>query len=397
MIAHIIGVAVIVLLTGLLTTFAIPVEEWRTGDQCLTPLTYTPVPTESDVPRRLWIDTDASCGYSRRTDSDDCFAIALLAYSSDFQIVGISTVFGNAPIDVVDRTTIELARRLSVEIGQTLPVHRGYPGPLAQIVSSPRPPAYEALVEALEQGPLTIVALGPLTNLAAVLSERPALRSQVVRLVSVMGRRQGHIFHPTEGANSGILFGHGPVFRDFNFVMDVRASSQIIDLNLPTTLIPYDAARGIEMTAGDLDRLTASGRAISWLAERARPWLSYWHEDIGRQGFYPFDLLAAAHVVEPNQFGCAPVRIWVGKDPMLSVPYWQSTALLVDQGIRPLEKVEAVGSALYCAKVETNIKSKLMGRLIAGAGTDLSGKLGREGDLHASDQPAPSPAQQESE
>ena len=49
----------------------------------------------------------------------------------------------------------------------------------------------------------------------------------VVRLVSVMGRRPGHIFHPSEGEGDGILFGHGPVFRDLNFDLDreVRFSS----------------------------------------------------------------------------------------------------------------------------------------------------------------------------
>jgi hypothetical protein len=62
-----------------------------------------------------------------------------------------------------------------------------------------------------------VVALGPLTNLAAVLDARPELRSRVARVVAVMGRRPGHVFHPAEGAGGGLLFGHGPVFRDFNF------------------------------------------------------------------------------------------------------------------------------------------------------------------------------------
>ena len=45
--------------------------------------------------------------------------------------------------------------------------------------------------------------------------------------------------------------------------------------------------------------------------------------------FYPFDLLAAAHVVEPRQFRCAWVQAWVGADPMLFVPFWKLMALLV--------------------------------------------------------------------
>lgn len=203
--------------------------------------------------------TAAACGHSERTDPDDCFAIAFLAHAPDFQIVGISSVFGNAPLEVVDQTIKELAERLSAELGRPLSVHTGSARPLGPEALSTPPPAHQALTLALEEGPLTVIALGPLTNLAAVLDGRPDLRSRVGRLVAVMGRRPGHIFHPAEGLDAGILFGHGPVFRDFNFVMDMRAAKLIVALNLPTTLIPYDAARGIEINAGDLNRLSAAG------------------------------------------------------------------------------------------------------------------------------------------
>lgn len=356
-----IGLAAIVLIAGL-ATFAIPIETWRTGEQRLPPLTFAPDGAAPDIPRRLWIDTDAACGYGPRTDPDDCFAIALLAHASDLRIIGISTVFGNAPRDAVERTTAELAARLWAEVGRPLPVYSGSAGPFAEAASSAKTPAHEALTAALEEGPLTVVALGPLTNLAAVLRERPALRSRVARLVAVMGRRPGHIFHPAEGADAGILFGHGPVFRDFNFVMDRRAAAQIVALNLPTSLIPYDAARGIEITAGDLDRLAESGGTMSWVVERARPWLGYWHEDIGRPGFYPFDLLAAAYVVEPHRFRCAPVDLWVGEDATLFIPFWRPTALLVGQGDAGFGKPRAVGSALYCAKTAPNLKRALLNR-----------------------------------
>jgi inosine-uridine nucleoside N-ribohydrolase len=357
-----IGVAAAVLVAGLLTTFAIPIEAWRTGDQRLAPLTFAPVQSAPNVVRRLWIDADAACGHGRRTDPDDCLAIALLARASRLEIVGLSTVFGNASRDVVDRTTRELVAKLSVEVGRTIPVFPGSAGPLAREAPVPGLPAHDALMAALEQGPLTVVALGPLTNLAAVLRERPDLASQVARLVAVMGRRPGHLFHPAEGADAGLLFGHGPVFRDFNFVMDIDAAAQIVALNLPMSLIPYDAARGIEITADDLDRLAESGGSNSWLADRARRWLDYWQEDIGRQGFYPFDLLAAAYAAESHQFRCAPVRVWVGEDHTLFIPFWRPKALLVGQGAARLEKAQVVEPALYCAKPAADLKSRLMDR-----------------------------------
>ncbi len=359
-----IGGAATLILAGLLSSFALPIEEWRTGDQQLVPLTYEPTQSEPNASRRLWIDTDAACGYSRRTDPDDCFAIALLAQFSDVQVVGISTVFGNGPLEVVNRTTIDLASGLSAELRRPLPVYSGYPGPQTENSPPLKPPAHDALANALAQGPLTIIALGPLTNLAAVLRERPTLRTQITRVLAVMGRRPGHLFHPAEGAGSGILFGHGPVFRDFNFVMDMGAVSEIVALDVPITLIPYDAARGIEMTADDLDRLGESNRVVAWIATRARPWLGYWLQEIGRKGFSPFDLLAAAYVTDPYQFKCAPVRIWVGEDPTLFIPFWRSTALLVGQNA-PSGNTMAVGSASYCAKISADLKDRLVDRFVS--------------------------------
>jgi purine nucleosidase len=216
--ARSITLASLILLAVLFGTLAIPVQQWRTGDQGRAPLTYVPVQARRAIPQRLWVDTDAACGHSERTDPDDCFAIAILAQAVEFTLVGISTVFGNAPLDMVDRTTNELARKLSSRLGRPFPVYSGYATPLERESLSVRPPAYDALTAALESGPLTIVALGPFTNIAAVLNGRPALRSSVDQLVTVMGRRPGHIFHPAEGAGRG-----GSLVTDQSFVISTSS------------------------------------------------------------------------------------------------------------------------------------------------------------------------------
>jgi inosine-uridine nucleoside N-ribohydrolase len=307
----------------------------------------------------VWIDTDAACGQGRRTDPDDCLAILLLALTPDVEIAGISTVFGNAPLDVTDSLTRALAAVLEATGHEVPPVHRGAAGPLRRDGFTSPAPAHRALRRALEEGPLTLVALGPLTNVAAALTERPDLQARVGRLVAVMGRRPGHLFHPAEGGGGGMLFGHGPVFRDFNLAMDSEAAARVVAMHLPTTLTPYEAARDIEITGADLDRLTAPGGARAWVAARARPWLGYWRDDVGRGGFYPFDLVAAAYVVEPALFACAQVHAWVGEDPTLFIPFWRPTALLVGQGQTRIEEVRAVGSALFCPDVDAALKARL--------------------------------------
>lgn len=58
--------------------------------------------------QRVWIDTDAACGVPGRVDPDDCFALAYLMTRPDIEIVGVSTVFGNAPLKETDRVTREI-------------------------------------------------------------------------------------------------------------------------------------------------------------------------------------------------------------------------------------------------------------------------------------------------
>lgn len=227
------------------------------------------------------------------------------------EIVGISTVHGNAPLDITDRTTRDLVAILSHGGARSLPVYRGSEASVGEAGSVAPAPAHAALHRALEEEPLTLVSLGPLTNVAAALRDRPDLQDKVARLVAVMGRRMGHLFHPAEGAGGGILFGHGPVFRDFNFDKDRLAATLVLGMRLPTTLIPYEAARGISLTEADLSRLEAQGGAAAWVGSRARDWLDFWKEDIGRDGFYPFDLLAGAYVIGPHLFDCAEVNAWV--------------------------------------------------------------------------------------
>ncbi len=348
------GLAALVLL-GLLT-FALPIRTWRTGQLPVPPLPVISGGPAVSLPDRIWIDTDAACGAGRTTDPDDCFAILLLARAAGARIVGISTVHGNAPLPVTDSTTRELVRVLEQEGLEAPPVYRGSDGDMGE-------DAVAALRKALEDGPLTLVSLGPLTNVAAALNGRPALQARVGRIVAVMGRRPGHLFHPAEGAGRGILFGHGPVFRDFNFDQDRAAATSVLRLGLPTTLIPYEAAREVSLTAADVGRLESQGAAAAWVAARARGWLDFWKEEVGSDGFYPFDLLAGAYIVAPEQFNCAAAEAWVGKDVRLWHLFFSPPALMVGlEGEKP-EEVSASGRVVYCTGVASGMHRWLGARL----------------------------------
>ena len=215
--------------------------------------------------------------------------------------------------------------------------------------------AQAALRRALQSGALDVVALGPLTNLAAVLTREPALSKRVTRVIAIMGRRPGHRFHPSEKRATGaMLLGHGPIFRDLNAVLDPQAVSVVLASGVTVVLIPYTAARQVLMTGSDLDRVARLGPAGAWVAERSRAWLDFWRSDAGLDGFYPFDLMAAAYVRGRAQFACARVTAWVGDDPLL--PWFSGgPALLVAQQAGPPASATATAQALYCDVVNMGV------------------------------------------
>ncbi|HET8624646.1 MAG TPA: nucleoside hydrolase [Gemmatimonadales bacterium] len=344
------GAGLFVLLA--LLTFALPIKEWRTGELAAPPLPVVEGGPPITLARRVWVDTDAACGAGRTTDPDDCYAILLLARSPGVELVGISTVAGNAPLPETDRITRELMARVALEAETSVPVHRGGPAAAA------------ALRRALAVGPLTLVALGPFTNLATALGGEPALRANVARLVAVMGRRPGHLFHPAEGqGKGGILFGHGPVFSDFNFEQDQAAAIRVLGMQPPTTLVPYDAARQLMITESDVARLREAGGAAAWVAEQSTGWVDYWEGDIGLPGFYPFDLLAGAYVLAPELFDCAPADAAIARDLRLWGQLWGPWAVLVHRkGVRPVNAA-ARGPVVYCERVSSELHRWLMAQL----------------------------------
>lgn len=144
-----------------------------------------------------------------------------------------------------------------------------------------------------------------MTNVADVLRADPVLAGSIERIVAVMGRRPGHLFHPSEGKGDGVLFGHGPVFSDMNLRMDPDGAALVLAADVPLTLVPYEVAREVLVTRSDLDRMSAVGEAGASVARAAAGWLGFWRDTIGLDGFYPFDLLAAHAVIEPDAFLCA--------------------------------------------------------------------------------------------
>ncbi len=242
------------------------------------------------APTPIWIDTDPAVGEPER-DVDDGLALVQAFHSPELAIRGVSVVFGNAAL----ARGLPIARRLVREFG---PPHlQVYRGAAKASDAAGETDASRALAAALRAEPLTILALGPVTNVATVLAKHPDLASRVTRVIAVAGRRPGQRF-TTGSANQA---GH----RDFNFELDPEGFQVLLDSKVPIVLTPFEISSKIWLNGEDLDRLAASrSPAARALVPPARAWRSMWIRLFSVDGFNPFDTLAVGYAVSSQGFTC---------------------------------------------------------------------------------------------
>jgi inosine-uridine nucleoside N-ribohydrolase len=300
----------------------------------------------------VWIDTDPALGEPDR-DVDDGFALIQAFKSPELDIRGISVVAGNAPLD----RGLPIAARLVREFGPAgVKVHAGAAGAGERGRESA---ASLAMADALRAGPLTILALGPATNVATLLERHPDLASRIVRIVAVAGRRPGQRF------TTGTLNERG--HRDLNFELDPEAFRVILGSGVPLALTPFEISSKIWITAPDLDRLEAGGPAARALAGPARHWLDLWRKLFSVDGFNPFDTLAVAYAASPAGFTCEtlPVDIRVLPDDVTE-PGMQGTKVETKPYLLVSGTLDGVSrTAIYCSTAPAGFKEHLLRRLVS--------------------------------
>jgi purine nucleosidase len=191
--------------------------------------------------RRFLIDTD--------TASDDAVALVMAMQHPGVQVEAITVVAGNVPVEQGVQNalyTVELCQK-------PVPVHQGMPAPLtrpletAQFVHGEdglgdiglplggRTPAsthaVTVLIETIHRfaGAITLVALGPLTNIAVALRQDPSLVDAVLECIIMGGTGQGH--------------GNVTPVAEFNFWADPEAAKIVFESGLKIKMVGWDISR----------------------------------------------------------------------------------------------------------------------------------------------------------
>lgn len=239
---------------------------------------------------KIVIDADPAIGYAFR-DVDDALAILyVLAHPGEFEVLGITAVFGNAALR---RTAAKAAEVLHVAGRDDIPVHAGASG--RGELGSPTEGS-EFLVEIASRypGEITVLAIGPLTNVHTAALCDPGFYGNVKRIVIMGGALE-------KGLGIPYL---SPL--EFNFYMDHRAADGVLSAPCEKVVVTGDLCRQVLFTRRELDALwSMQSRVAVYLAYRIEPWLRLnsiapfvpW-----KGGFVPWDVVAAVYLRRPELF-----------------------------------------------------------------------------------------------
>lgn len=254
---------------------------------------------------------------------DDAMALVFQVLHPAIELLGITSVFGNATIETTSRNALYLAARfapgVAVARGAAAPLGGKAPVPLPSIhgddglgnigplsarqaMHDPRPAA-RFIIDTVRANPgeVTLLAVGPLTNLALALAEDPAI-APLVRQVIVMGGAFG-----LNGVNGNVT----PA-AEANMFGDARAADLVFGADWPVVIVGLDVTHQVIMSTAYLAALRDQAGIVGQFV-----WdISRHYEDFHRQseqveGIYVHDASAVAYLLAPDLFATrsGPVRV----------------------------------------------------------------------------------------
>ena len=258
--------------------------------------------------RKIIIDTDPGV--------DDAMAIFLALRSPDLELVGLTTVFGNSNVDATTRNALNL---LHVAGRTDIPVARGAgrplvnpPGPTGEWVHGDdamgnigwttvldpalKPvdvPAARFIVDTIMANPgeITLVPIGPLTNLALALQLEPRIAANVREIVMMGG--------------SALAPGNVSPLAEANVHNDPHAASVVFSADWPITMAGLDVTESIPMDDAHFGALATSSDPLAPFIVKIVGFYQTFHRDwygMVNGAIHTHDACAILYLLDPTLF-----------------------------------------------------------------------------------------------
>jgi purine nucleosidase len=238
-------------------------------------------------PAKIPIILDTDIG----TDIDDAFALALIMSSPEFQLLGVTTVAG----DTAARA--RLAAKFLWEAGgewRQVPVVAGAPGPAQPIEQARWAEGFtspqilkESAVDFMRgqfhrhPGKITLIAIGELTNVAALLKADPSVGNEIKQIVMMGG---------------SIARGYAPGSKpdpEWNIKSNPAAARAVFSAGIPIVAAPLDVTAMLQLDAAGRSRVFSSGTPIASSLEAL---YHLWNSETPTL----FDPMAVALLLDPH-------------------------------------------------------------------------------------------------
>ena len=263
------------------------------------------------TPRKIIIDTDPG--------QDDAVAILLaLGSPEDIDLLGITAVAGNVPLPLTQknaRIVCELAGRPDVKVfaGCDAPIKRklvtaehvhGKTGLEGPVMDDPTMPLQDQhgvdfIIDTLRSEPaktVTLVPIGPLTNIATAFAKAPDIVDRVQEIV-LMGGAYFEVGNITPAA-------------EFNIYVDPEAARAVFASGVPITVMPLDVTHKALTTKARIDAFRALGTRVGTMVAE---WTDFFErfdiEKYGSEGAPLHDPCTVAYLIRPDLFSGRHINV----------------------------------------------------------------------------------------
>ena len=266
-------------------------------------------------PRKILIDTDPGI--------DDAMAIFYTLESPELEVVGLTTVFGNADTVVTTRNALsllEIAERSDIPVaaGAVKPLAMDYRGAAAFVhgldgqggVELPAPATAPLATDAAHfiidtvmssPGQITLVPLGPLTNVALAMLLEPRLTQQVAGIVLMGG--------------AAFVGGNASPAGEANILNDPEAADIVFGAECPIVMAGLDVTEQTLMTSSDLRRIaTIDSPPARHLSAIVPYYANFYLQRLGIDGIHVHDSSAISYLIAPEHYTWVelPIRVDCG-------------------------------------------------------------------------------------
>ena len=244
---------------------------------------------------------------------DDGFAIMLAV--QNLEVLGITTIGGNSPLENVTRNALKV---LEVLERPDIPVHPGHSCPLvAPLITAPQfhgetgldgPVLPEPVTAAQSQhavdfivetvmttDDVTLIATGPLTNIAAAINREPRIVDRVTELC-IMG--------------GSVTFGNWTPTAEFNIYVDPEAAYRVFHSGMHVKMTGINLTRQCCLTSEHVAKFRAIGtKAANLAADLTDFFIDATVEAAELTGANMHDACAAAWIIDPSLITAVPMHI----------------------------------------------------------------------------------------